>query len=138
MKKRWVLLVSSILCCAACNKEKRYTRYLQGTWNCAMVRLQNADGFTFFDHIPNGNLSFSETSVQGLVVSDFVTFQGNVVDSLNLNGNYVMHLENNELNWLQDNDTLKNRIFVITRDDLELEYYDPLSNCRFRYVFEKQ
>ena len=130
-----LVLVGVVL---SCNKEKRYNRYLQGTWKCSMVRLQNVDGFTFFDHAPNGNLTFSGTSVQGLVVSDFTTFQGNAVDSLNLNGTFMMDLAQSELNWIQNNDTLNNRIFVITRDNLEVEYFDALSNQRLRYVFEKQ
>jgi hypothetical protein len=73
-----------------------------------------------------------------LVVSDFTTFQGNAVDSLNLNGTFTMDLSQSELNWIQNNDTLNNRIFVITRDNLEMEYFDGMSNQRLRYVFEKQ
>lgn len=138
MKKLLVFLLVVLGISASCNKEKRFSRYLQGTWKCSMVRLQNVDGFTFFDHAPNGNLSFSGNSVQGLVVSDFTTFQGNAVDSLNLNGTFTMDLAQSELNWIQNNDTLNNRIFVITRDNLEVEYFDEMSNQRLRYVFEKQ
>jgi hypothetical protein len=103
-----------------------------------MVRLQNVDGFTFFDHAPVGNLTFSGTSVQGLVVSDFTTFQGNEVDSLGLNGTFSLDMRQSQLNWIQNNDTLSNRIFVITKDNLEVEYFDAISNQRLRYVFEKQ
>jgi hypothetical protein len=138
MKKLLVFLSVVLGISVACNKEKRYNRYLQGTWKCSLVRLQNMDGFTFFDQSPIGELTFSGTSVQGLVVSDFTTFQGNAVDSLNLNGTFTMDLAQSELNWIQNNDTLNNRIFVITRDNLELEYFDEMSNQRLRYVFEKQ
>lgn len=138
MKKSLLLLIFLSGLVLSCNKEKRYNRYLQGTWKCSLVRLQNIDGFTFFDQSPIGELTFSGTSVQGLVVSDFTTFQGNAVDSLNLNGTFTMDLSQSELNWIQNNDTLNNRIFVITRDNLEVEYFDALSNQRLRYVFEKQ
>lgn len=138
MKKSLLLLIFLSGLVLSCNKEKRYNRYLQGTWKCSLVRLQNMDGFTFFDQSPIGELTFSGTSVQGLVVSDFTTFQGNAVDSLNLNGTFTMDLSQSELNWIQNNDTLNNRIFVITRDNLEVEYFDALSNQRLRYVFEKQ
>lgn len=131
----FLILVGVVL---SCNKEKRYNRYLQGTWKCSMVRLQNVDGFTFFDHAPVGNLTFSGTSVQGLVVSDFTTFQGNEVDSLGLNGTFSLDMSQSQLNWIQNNDTLSNRIFVITKDNLEVEYFDAISNQRLRYVFEKQ
>lgn len=138
MKKSLLLLIFLSGLVLSCNKEKRYNRYLQGTWKCSLVRLQNMDGFTFFDQSPIGELTFSGTSVQGLVVSDFTTFQGNAVDSLNLNGTFTMDLSQSELNWIQNNDTLNNRIFVITRDNLEVEYFDGMSNQRLRYVFEKQ
>lgn len=138
MKKSLLLLIFLSGLVLSCNKEKRYNRYLQGKWKCSLVRLQNMDGFTFFDQFPIGELTFSGTSVQGLVVSDFTTFQGNAVDSLNLNGTFTMDLSQSELNWIQNNDTLNNRIFVITRDNLEVEYFDALSNQRLRYVFEKQ
>jgi len=138
MRKHMIFSLVLVGVMLSCNKEKRYNRYLQGTWKCSMVRLQNVDGFTFFDQNPNGNLTFSGTSVQGLVVSDFTTFQGNTVDSLNINGTFMMDLSQSELNWIQNNDTLNNRIFVITRDNLEVEYFDALSNQRLRYVFEKQ
>lgn len=138
MKKSLLLLIFLSGLVLSCNKEKRYNRYLQGTWKCSLVRLQNMDGFTFFDQFPIGELTFSGTSVQGLVVSDFTTFQGNAVDSLNLNGTFTMNLAQSELNWIQNNDTLNNRIFVITRDNLEVEYFDGMSNQRLRYVFEKQ
>jgi hypothetical protein len=76
--------------------------------------------------------------VQGLVVSDFTTFQGNEVDSLGLNGTFSLDMRQSQLNWIQNNDTLSNRIFVITKDNLEVEYFDAISNQRLRYVFEKQ
>jgi hypothetical protein len=138
MKKFLVFLLVVLGISVACNKEKRYRRYLQGSWKCSMVRFQNVDGFTFFDHTPNGYLTFSGNSVQGLVASDITTFQGNAVDSLDLNGTFMMDLAQSELNWIQNNDTLSNRIFVLTKDNLEFEYFNASANQRLRYVFEKQ
>ena len=129
------LVVSTLL--AACNKEKRYERYLQGTWTSTMVRLQDYDGFTFLDQEPSGTLTFSGTTVKGSVICSFATFQGALTDTLSLDGNFDIHVQDNELNWMQNGDTLKNRIFVLTRDNLEIEYYDVPSQKRYRYVFEK-
>ena len=129
------LVVSTLL--AACNKEKRYERYLQGTWTSTMVRLQDYDGFTFFDQEPSGTLTFSGTTVKGSVICSFATFQGALTDTLSLDGNFDIHVQDNELNWIQNGDTLKNRIFVLTRDNLEIEYYDVPTQKRYRYVFEK-
>ncbi|MEY4126456.1 MAG: hypothetical protein RL737_645 [Bacteroidota bacterium] len=121
----------------SCNKERRFNKYLQGTWEVDMVKLQDADGFSFFDYNPSGNLSISETSVQGEITSMFQSFQGYVSDTLTLQGSYLLKLNESELNWVQSPDTIKNRIFVITNKNLEIEYYDAQAQQRLRYVFVK-
>jgi len=121
----------------SCNKERRFNKDLQGTWEVDMVKLQDADGFSFFDNNPSGNLSISETSVQGEITSMFQSFQGSVSDTLTLQGSYLLKLNESELNWVQSPDTIKNRIFVITNKNLEIEYYDAQAQQRLRYVFVK-
>ena len=121
----------------SCNKERRFNKDLQGTWEVDMVKLQDADGFSFFDFNPTGNLSISDTSVQGEITSLFQSFQGSVSDTLTLQGSYLLKLNESELNWVQSPDTIKNRIFVITNKNLEIEYYDAQAQQRLRYVFVK-
>jgi len=121
----------------SCNKERRLNKDLQGTWEVDMVKLQDADGFSFFDYNPTGNLNISDTSVQGEITSLFQSFQGSVSDTLTLQGSYLLKLNESELNWVQAPDTIKNRIFVITNKNLEIEYYDAQAQQRLRYVFKK-
>jgi len=121
----------------SCNKERRLNKDLQGTWEVDMVKLQDADGFSFFDYNPTGNLNISDTSVQGEITSLFQSFQGSVSDTLTLQGSYLLKLNESELNWVQSPDTIKNRIFVITNKNLEIEYYDAQAQQRLRYVFVK-
>ena len=121
----------------SCNKERRFNKDLQGTWEVDMVKLQDADGFSFFDYNPKGNLNFSDTSVQGEITSLFQSFQGSVSDTLTLQGSYLLKLNESELNWVQSPDTIKNRIFVITNKNLEIEHYDAQAQQRLRYVFKK-
>ena len=116
----------------SCNKERRFNKDLQGTWEVDMVKLQDADGFSFFDYNPKGNLNFSDTSVQGEITSLFQSFQGSVADTLALQGSYLLKLNESELNWVQSPDTIKNRIFVITNKNLEIEYYDAQAQQRLR------
>jgi len=132
----------AVLCFSAflffsCNKERRFSRYLQGSWAVDMVKLQDADGFSFFDYNPTGVLMISDQSVQGELASAFQTFQGSVVDTLALQGSYLLKLNEAELNWVQTPDTIKNRIFVLTNKNLEIEYYDAQAQQRLRYVFKK-
>jgi hypothetical protein len=110
---------------------------LQGSWSVDMVKLQDADGFSFFDYNPTGVLMISDQSVQGELAAAFQTFQGSVADTLALQGSYLLKLNEAELNWVQTPDTIKNRIFVLTNKNLEIEYYDAQAQQRLRYVFKK-
>lgn len=121
----------------SCNKERRFNRNLQGTWEVDMVKLQDADGFSFFDYNPKGSLKIADESVEGQLTAAFETFQGLVADTLALQGKYLLKLNESELNWVQASDTIKNRIFVITNKNLEIEHYDATSQLRLRYVFKK-
>jgi len=121
----------------SCNKERRLNRHLQGTWEVNMVKLQDADGFSFFDYNPSGVMMISNESVQGELTSSFQTFQGLVLDTLALQGSYWLNINDAELNWVQTSDTIKNRIFVITNKNLEIEYYNAQAQKRLRYVFKK-
>lgn len=134
---RSILFFFCLVLMLSCNKERRFNKDLQGTWEVDMVKLQDADGFSFFDYNPKGNLNFSDTSVQGEITSLFQSFQGSVADTLALQGSYLLKLNESELNWVQAPDTIKNRIFVITNKNLEIEYYDAQAQQRLRYVFKK-
>ena len=134
---RSILFFFCLVFMLSCNKERRLNKDLQGTWEVDMVKLQDADGFSFFDYNPTGNLNISDTSVQGEITSLFQSFQGSVADTLALQGSYLLKLNESELNWVQSPDTIKNRIFVITNKNLEIEYYDWQAQQRLRYVFRK-
>ena len=134
---RSILFFFCLVFMLSCNKERRLNKDLQGTWEVDMVKLQDADGFSFFDYNPTGNLNISDTSVQGEITSLFQSFQGSVSDTLTLQGSYLLKLNESELNWVQAPDTIKNRIFVITNKNLEIEYYDAQAQQRLRYVFKK-
>ena len=134
---RKILFFFCLVFVLSCNKERRLNKDLQGTWEVDMVKLQDADGFSFFDYNPTGNLNISDTSVQGEITSLFQSFQGSVSDTLKLQGSYLLKLNESELNWVQAPDTIKNRIFVITNKNLEIEYYDAQAQQRLRYVFVK-
>ena len=134
---RSILFFFCLVFMLSCNKERRLNKDLQGTWEVDMVKLQDADGFSFFDYNPTGNLNISDTSVQGEITSLFQSFQGSVADTLALQGSYLLKLNESELNWVQAPDTIKNRIFVITNKNLEIEHYDAQAQQRLRYVFVK-
>lgn len=134
---RYFWLVFVVIFLVSCNKEKRIARDLVGDWQIEIIKLQDADGFTFLDNEPQGKIHISDGKVQGEVWANFQTFQGAFFDTLSLNASLELKLAESELNWIQSMDTLKNRIFVITRSDLEIEHYDAANQIRLHYVFKK-
>lgn len=86
---RSILFFFCLVFMLSCNKERRFNKDLQGTWEVDMVKLQDADGFSFFDYNPKGNLNFSDTSVQGEITSLFQSFQGSVSDTLKIGRAHV-------------------------------------------------
>ena len=82
-------------------------------------------------------MMISDESVHGELTSSFQTFQGLVADTLALQGSYLLNINDAELNWVQTSDTIKNRIFVLTNKNLEIEYYNAQAQQRLRYVFKK-
>lgn len=146
MYKIRILLVTMVLLTTfiGCNKEKKYSRDLEGNWDCVLVKMQDAEGFTFFDtpaigsNPSLGSLTIDKNQkVSCLVYSQFQTFASVVEDSLVVDGNVQLNLKANEINWITPSDTLKNRIFILTKSDLEFEYYNATLNRRIRYVFQK-
>lgn len=134
---KFIVLYLFVILFFSCNKERRINRNLQGRWEVDKVKLQDVDGFSFFDNNPKGELLISDKTVQGEITSSFQTFLGSVSDTLALYGSYYLNLDNTELNWLQSPDTIKNQIFVITNKNLEIECYNAISQQRMRYVFKK-
>ena len=62
----------------ACSKEKSIERKLDGNWLVTKVRIQDSEGFTYDDSIPNGELSFN---AQNKLVSGKVKFDYSTISS---------------------------------------------------------
>ena len=126
-----------LLVCFACNKQKRWERRLEGSWLPTLVWYQNADGFTFYDSLPSGQITIDKGLAWGQVVSDFSAFQGNVSDTLGLDGPVYLRIPESEVLWTANNDSTVSRLFALTNQDLDFERYDAQSKNRFRYIFKK-
>lgn len=139
--KRVVYLVTFLIL-FACSKEKRIERKLDGNWLVTKVRIQDSEGFTYDDSIPNGELSFN---VQNKLVSGKVKFDYSTIsltsleDSLQLT-DFDYQLNTDEGRFYADSADLRYdfRILSITKSDLQIEYYDLQKYQMKRFVLVKK
>lgn len=122
----------------SCSKKQRYTKAIKGTWQIELVKLQDNEGFSFFDKHAVGSLVIGDNQlVSGAIYSSFEGNSGQLMDTFQLAGNYFLNLKNDEINFVLGQDTLKARLFLLTNTDLEFEYYNVLKSKRVRYIFKK-
>lgn len=122
----------------SCSKEKRYIKALKGTWQIELVKLQDNEGFSFFDKQAIGSLVIDDDQlVSGAIYSSFAGNSGQLLDTFQLAGHYFLTLKNEEINFVLGQDTLKARLLLLTNTDLEFEYYNALKYKRVRYIFKK-
>jgi uncharacterized protein YyaL (SSP411 family) len=135
---RFIIPLLCLITLFSCSKEKRYTKALKGTWQIELVKLQDNEGFSFFDKQAVGSLVIGDNQlVSGAIYSSFAGNSGQLMDTFQLAGHYYLSLKNEEINFVLGQDTLKARLLLLTNTDLEFEYYNALKSNRVRYIFKK-
>jgi len=135
---RFIIPLLCLITLFSCSKEKRYTKALKGTWQIELVKLQDNEGFSFFDKQAVGSLVIDDDQlVSGAIYSSFAGNSGQLLDTFQLAGHYFLTLKNEEINFVLGQDTLKARLLLLTNSDLEFEYYNALKSKRVRYIFKK-
>ena len=135
---RFIIPLICLITLFSCSKEKRYTKALKGTWQIDLVKLQDNEGFSFFDKQAVGSLVIDDDQlVSGAIYSSFAGNSGQLLDTFQLAGHYFLTLKNEEINFVLGQDTLKARLLLLTNTDLEFEYYNALKSKRMRYIFKK-
>lgn len=135
---RFIIPLICLITLFSCSKEKRYTKALKGTWQIELVKLQDNEGFSFFDEQAVGSLVIDDDQlVSGAIYSSFAGNSGQLLDTFQLAGHYFLTLKNEEINFVLGQDTLKARLLLLTNTDLEFEYYNALKSKRVRYIFKK-
>jgi hypothetical protein len=135
---RFIIPLICLITLLSCSKEKRYTKALKGTWQIELVKLQDNEGFSFFDKQAVGSLVIDDDQlVNGTIYSSFAGNSGQLLDTFQLAGHYFLTLKNEEINFVLGQDTLKARLFLLTNTDFEFEYYNALKSKRVRYIFKK-
>jgi len=126
----------------SCSKEKNIDRKLNGSWIVTKVRIMDGEGFIYFDSIPKGNLLFDveNKSILGQVNFDFLNNSSiSFKDSLTLNSlKYDLDTKLGRF-YVDNNGSFYNfRILLLTRTDLQIEFYDLQKYQMKRFVFAKK
>jgi len=123
-----LLLFSLILLLFSCGKYKQNSKNLNGTWQVDVVRIEDGEGFLFYDSLPNGSFSFDGSTIDGKSNYSYSYFgQYDVLDSVLFTQNSCELNPNGEvLKIARTTDTLEAKIIMLTKKELTFEYYDYL------------
>ena len=126
MKKIFLIfLLTSIF---ACSKYRYNEKQLPGLWTVQTVRIEDGEGFVFFDSLATGSFLIDAAKMSGNANYTYSYFgQYDVSDAVAFNQNSCALSANGEqLLIARETDTLQAKIIVLTNKHLTFEYYDYL------------
>lgn len=123
-----LLLLSAFAMLCACTKDARTNRKLPGNWTLDVVRIEDGEGFQFFDSTATGSFSINAAKISGSATYTYSYFgQYNVTDSVHFEQRNCSISKNGEMLLIaRETDTLEAKIIVLTNERLTFEYYDYL------------
>lgn len=126
MKKILFGLLTLVL--LSCSKYKQNSKYLVGNWQVDVVRIEDGEGFLFYDSLANGSFSFDGSTIEGNSNYSYSYFgQYTVSDSVVFTQNSCALDQNGEVLMIaRPTDTLEAKIIMLTKKELTFEYYDYL------------
>ncbi len=124
----------------ACSKMEHKQKILEGNWKLNVVRIEDGEGFMFYDSTAVGAFTFLNNTLSGSAdytysyfgqyqVSDSVLFENTPV-SLSTDGMYIQ--------IARPTDTLQAKLIMLTKKQLTFEYYDFLQYRLKRFSLTKQ
>lgn len=126
MKK--ILVLSFLTFAVACSKYARNEKRLPGSWSVDVVRIEDGEGFIFFDSLATGSFSIDAAKIKGKASYTYSYFgQYDVSDSVAFNQSSCALSKNGEVLLIaRDTDTLQAKIIMLSKKHLTFEYYDYL------------
>jgi len=124
----------------ACSKIEHKQKMLQGNWKLNVLRIEDGEGFIFYDSAAVGAFTFLDNTLSGRAdytysyfglyqVSDSVLFENTEV-ALSADGMYIQ--------IARPTDTLQAKLIMLTKKQLTFEYYDFLQYRLKRFSLSKQ
>jgi hypothetical protein len=136
---KWLFFFTLIVTALSCDKVERAQNKLEGSWVLRIVRIEDGDGFTFYDSLATGSIEFTKGLCSAGFAYQYNYFGQNVVhDTVVFNDAPTFFTEDSERFFLvRDTDTLTCRILMLTNRSLTFEYYDQLAYRLKRYTCQK-
>ncbi|NBR13523.1 MAG: hypothetical protein EBQ94_04505 [Flavobacteriales bacterium] len=135
----FIVFVLIALC--SCNKETKILNKLEGNWKVDLIRIEDGEGFTFYDSLPTGTFQFGKIpkTCNANCSYNYVNFGGfQINDSLTIvNGSFEFSSVKNRILITSNSDTIDARIIMLTKKAIELEYYDLIKFRLVRFVMSK-
>ena len=140
MRFTFILFVT-IMFLVSCSKEKRVGEKLNGTWTVDFMQIQDGEGFTYFDSIPNGSFTFVSdlNSISSNVSYQYTNLDGFIIkDTFKLEQEkYVFNSQLDRICFNDISDSINARIILLTKKSMELEYYDLNKFRLVRFILSK-
>jgi len=124
---------------ASCSKTVQRQKRLQGDWTVQIVRIEDGEGFMFYDSAAVGSFSFDQGVLSGQVNYLYSYFgQYDVSDSVEFNmANFSLSSDATYIQIARPTDTLQAKIIELTKKHLTFEYYDYLQYRLKRFSFTR-
>jgi hypothetical protein len=134
-----IVFISLLIC--SCNKETQILNKLDGNWKVNLMRIEDGEGFTFYDSLPSGNFKFGKNpkKITANCSYNYVNFEGyQINDSFNIvNSSFEFSKVKNRILITSNSDTIDARLIMLSKKALELEYYDLVKYKLVRFVMSK-
>lgn len=123
----------------SCSKLEQKQKRLQGNWKVQVVRIEDGEGFMFYDSAAVGNFSFEQAQLSGEVKYSYSYFGQYEVNDSVVFSNAVFSLSSDAayIDIVRPTDTLHAKIIMLTRKELTFEYYDYIQYRLKRFSLEK-
>ncbi len=123
-----ITAVALLMLLFACSKSARNEKRLPGSWTVDVVRIEDGEGFLFFDSLATGSFSIDAAKINGQASYTYSYFgQYDVSDAVAFNqSSCALSANGEQLLIARETDTLQAKIIVLTNKHLTFEYYDYL------------
>ncbi len=127
----------------SCNKEKLADKKLDGNWKVDLVRIEDGEGFAFYDSIPSGTLHFETDQhlFSGQINYKYLNFENQYIyDTCVYDTATYTYLDAkaDHISFLNNGQVLNVRFVVLTKTAMVFEYYDLSKYRMIRYMLYKE
>ena len=136
---RKLVYLSLLVLVFACSKIEHKQKILEGNWKLNVVRIEDGEGFLFYDSTAVGDLTFLSNTLAGRADYSYSYFgQYQVTDSVLFENTAVaLSADGLYLQIARPTDTLQAKIIMLTKKQLTFEYYDFLQYRLKRFSLTK-